>query len=827
MNFDYYEKTSVERRSLLAPLQRSCASLLIVLLVASAGCGDDDPQTTYQATIRWTENRVPHILASDIPSAAFGQGYAFANLGGCVLADQILKIRSERAQFLGAGSNDVHINSDLLHLALGFVAEAESTYPNQSAEVRDVVAAYVAGFNKFIETNRNRLPCSSEPWLRPISELDLFAHYLELSTFTSGRALKDLIVSAQPPTVGARTMPTTTLEQVRAHRPGSNGWAIGGERTDNGMGMLLANPHFPWEGELKLYESHLRVPGKLDIYGASLMGVVGVLIGFNNDVAWTHTVSDGQRFTLYQLQLDPNNPTAYIYDGTSREMQKVSYSINVRQPDGSISIVTRTLYRSHWGPMLMLPPVGWTNATAFTMRDTNASNPGIVQQILSSNQADSLEKLQQVHDQVSGLPWVNTMAVSKEGRAWYIDSSATPALSAAAIAQYQVLRQTDPLTGFLASVDLTLLPGNDSKFEWVEQSGARSPGLVPVALAPRLERSDFVFNANDSHWLSNPLQPLTGFSPLYGPERTPRSPRTRMNARMLLDEDRSWSGADHRFDLTELQAAVFSNRGLMADLLRDAVVARCRTASAPILYRGQSVDLAPACDALAAWDLRIDLASSGAMLWREFLGDFPGADTVNAGALFAEPFDPGTTVAISAVETPRGLAAAAPGLAAQDDRVVLALAGAVVRLRLAGLTPTSTAGAAQFTQRGSVRVPIHGGGSQEGIINIVLYADNLMSTVAPAMRRGPVINPITGLTADGYPVNAGSSFVMTMQFTDRGPTGQALLTYGQSDDAASPYHVDQTQRFSTKQWRTLVLTEEDIAGDAGLLLEDVSGPRKL
>ena len=35
-----------------------------------------------------------------------------------------------------------------------------------------------------------------------------------------------------------------------------------------------------------------------------------VHIGFNRDVAWTHTVSTGKRDTLYELQLVPGDPTA-------------------------------------------------------------------------------------------------------------------------------------------------------------------------------------------------------------------------------------------------------------------------------------------------------------------------------------------------------------------------------------------------------------------------------------------------------------------------------------------------------------------------------------
>lgn len=801
------------------PSRRARAALCaLVAFGLGAGCGDDLAETfRYRAEIRWTENEIPHITAQDLGGVFFGQGYAFASLGGCVLADQVVKVRSQRARLFGPGPGNANVTSDLALLALGLYETAATSFTKLSTEAQQAITAYAAGYNQYLAEHKARMPCWDKEWVAPISEIDLLAHYLELSTFTSGRALSQLIVAAQPPTVANRQLPDVTYEQLRTHRVGSNGWAIGSERSAGGGGMLLANPHFPWEGELKLYESHLTVPGKLDIYGASLLGVLGVIIGFNADVAWTATVSDGQRFTLYQLQLDPSDPTSYLYEGSARKMDAKTYEVQVRQPDGQLATVSRTLYRTHFGPMVMLPPIGWTGATAFAMRDTNVANLAIIDHILQSMRAGSLAELQRVHDEVSGLPWVNTIAVSKEGRAWYVDSSATPALSPAAAQAWLDRAQTDPLTAALAAQDLTLLPGNSALFEWQELAGARSPGLTPVSQAPRLERDDFVFNANDSYWLANPLAPLTGYSPMYGVAGTPRSARTRMNAVMLLDEDRSWSGPDHRFDLDELRAAVFSNRGLLADQLRDPVLARCRAATAPVPYEGELIELAPACDALAAWDRRAELDSEGAVLWREVLGDFPEAAITNAGELWAEPFDPSSGGA--AIATPRGLAPPGNG----EDRIQRAIAAAVVKLRRAGLSPRAKLRDTQGSVRGDVVVPVHGGVQHEGVINLMLYGA-FKSTLAPEQPRGTVLNERTGLTADGkYVINSGTSFLMALEYTAQGPRAYGLLAYGQSDDPQSPYYRDQTLRLSEKSWRPLLFTRDEVAA-AKARVEVVTAP---
>ena len=44
---------------------------------------------------------------------------------------------------------------------------------------------------------------------------------------------------------------------------------------------------------------------------------------------------------------------------------------------------------------------------------------------------------------------------------------------------------------------------------------------MPYADKPMLVRGDFVQNSNASHWQSNPAEPLTGYSPLFGDESSP------------------------------------------------------------------------------------------------------------------------------------------------------------------------------------------------------------------------------------------------------------------------------------------------------------------
>lgn len=784
--------------------------------------GSTGAPAKYHATIRRTAYGVAHILADDIGSAGFGQAYAFAQDHACVLADQILKVRSERSLFLGPGEFGQHLDSDFGYLALDVMGRAKAGLAKQSPEVRALIDGYVAGYNQFLaDTGTDEVvgSCGGQEWLRPISSEDLFAYYVDLGLLGSSNALLGYLSTAQPP--GSKLVrPGGTVQGLRGGKGtgiGSNGWAIGKAKSASGAGMVVANPHFPWEGELKLWESHVTVPGMLNVYGVGLMGVPGALIGFNEHVGWTHTFSDGQRFNIYKLDLVKGDPTSYMYDGKPRKMTSQTFKLQVKQKDGGTKEETRTLWASHYGPILNVDPFGWSSELAMTYRDANIENTDLIQQFFGMNRATSMAEFKQVYQEVGGIPWVNTMAADREGNAWYIDASATPRLSEAAIDGWLAAVEDDFLAGVLYEQGgLVLLDGGDPGNEWTQAKTARRPGIVPYEEFPQLDRDDFVFNANDSHWLSNPAAPLEGYSPLHGFERVPQAPRTRTNIRLLADVGAGTAaGADGQFTVQELQAAIMGNRSIVADLLLEAVVERCDGVGKVTVDKAE-VDISAACATLAGWDGRYDADSVGAVVWREFLGSYSLDSVKEYGVLFAVPFDPDDPVA-----TPNTLSAA-PAMG-EPDKVLEGLGKAVQRLAEAGVAVDAALGEVQGATRGGKRFGLAGGQSRDGAANQLSYG-SLKTTVDPGTPRGEVVSDGTGLTRDGqYVVNYGTSFVMAVELGADGPRGSAFLTYAESDDPASPHFSDQTALFSAQRWRPIVFAEADIAADPTLVVQEVAG----
>ena len=785
--------------------------LLAVIAVIYAGFQTSlAAPAVYEAEVRRTAHGIPHITAKDYGSLGFGEGYAFAQDHLCSLADQVIRVRGERAKYFGTGDRNRHLNSDIAMRALGIYDQAQAIYRSLAKDRREVLDGYVAGFNTYLrETGKGAVPgwCRGKDWVFEITPIDVIAYgqsiVITTSNFTDGIA-----TSAPPKAETARLAGFEMPEFGQA----SNGWAIGSERAESGKGMLVANPHYPWVGSNRFWEKHLTIPGELNVYGVGLLGSPGVAIGFNSAVAWTHTVSAGKRFTLYTLDLVPGNPTRYYYDGKEREMTSKLVTVEVRQDDGSIKKVEHRVFFSHYGPIINQAGLEWTAKRAATIRDANGENTGFGEQHLAMSKAKSLEEFKQAHSRYNSMPWVNTIAASADGRGWYADTSATPYLSREAIAAWLKRAETDLVTREAWRRGIVLLDGSSSLYEWKSDPSTR-PGVLPYSMMPQLERRDYVFNANDSYWLSNPRQLLTGFSPLQGGEATPRSLRTRMNVVQLDDKaPDGLAGKDGKFSLDELAAAVFINRSMPAELLRDQVVSRCKTTTS-VTIDGQAIDLRPACGILERWDGRYELDSVGAVLWREFITLYDGNSLVRAGALFKNDFNPADPVS-----TPNGLADAKAG----TDTALVNLGRAVRLLAGQRIALDTPLGKLQFSDRGRSRIPIHGGdGSFEGITNFVNYAPN--TTTLEPFGNPEKVSGSRLLSREGYLINRGSSFVMALEYTESGPRALAILTYSQSGDPTSPHYYDQTELFAMKRWRRVLFTEKDIASDPQLKVAKVSG----
>jgi penicillin amidase len=167
---------------------------------------------------------------------------------------------------------------------------------------------------------------------------------------------------------------------------GSNNWVVGPDRSTTGSPILAGDPHLQLTLPSIWYEAHLVVNGELDVYGVSLMGTPGVVIGFNRDIAWTFTNTGQDVLDYYREQLDdPVAPRRYLLDGAWEEL-----TLRVEEyhgPDGSV-LLTDTIYHTHRGPVRF----AGDEREPRSMRWTVLEGQGEVEALLRANVAASVEE---------------------------------------------------------------------------------------------------------------------------------------------------------------------------------------------------------------------------------------------------------------------------------------------------------------------------------------------------------------------------------------------------------------------------------------------------
>ena len=792
------------RRYLLA-VCLTVAALGALVMPGPAAAAKRSRRGAATVVIRRTSYGIPHIVARSLVGAGEGYGYAFAQDNICTMAEDYITVDAQRSRFFGAGGsyeqrgNGVtvsNLDSDFFFQQIidsrvieHLLAQPPPFGPKRA--VKQLVTGYVKGYNRYLRHvgGARGVPdprCRGRSWVRPIRQADVYRRFYQLIELASGDVVIPGITEASPPAgiVAADTGvdPHRTAMQISERLPagglggiGSNAVAVGRAGTrDHKHGLLLGNPHFPWIGSERFYQAQVSVPGKLNVEGASLFGVPLVLIGHTATMAWSHTVSTAFRFTPFQLTLVPGAPTTYLFDGRAEKMTPRRVTVQVRQPNGSLRPASRTLWWTRFGPIFTSiegVPLPWTPVSAFALGDANADNFRVFNHFFDVDRARSAPQVLRILKRYEGIPWVNTLVADKQGNALYADIGTVPNVSNAQAQRCNtaVGTQTYNLIG------LPVLDGSRSSCNWANDSDAVKPGIFGPSHLPDLYRPDYVTNSNDSYWLSNPHQPLTGFARIIGDERTARSLRTRIG--LIMTQSRV-DGSDHLgrrgFTLRDMEREVFSDRQYAGELTRDALVSMCRSfpgGQAPT-SSGGSVPVGNACDVLARWDLHENLHSRGAVLFRRFWdhADVVLATKVEVSSPFSRPFD-----ANDPVNTPNTLNTSNPGVRSALGDAISDLQGAHVALDAAP-------GDVQVVRAGGRVIPIHGGiADPNGDFNAIT------TPFTPGLGFGSIFH--------------GSSFVQVITWgRGRCPVGASILTYSLSENPSSRHHFDQTLLFSRKRW---------------------------
>ena len=743
-----------------------------LLLGLSLAVSAREQVTQASADIRRTSYGVPHIRANDERGLGVGIGYAYAQDNLCLLANEVVTVNGERARFFGPEQATLeernNLASDVFFTWLNTPDAVDAFWKAQSPQMQQRIQGYVAGYNRYLKEQGAPAQCQAA-WVRPLVVEDLVKLTRRLLVEGGVGQFAEALVGATPPQATAGVQPSAKAFELAAANQqrftldrGSNAVAVGRDRSFNGRGMLLANPHFPWVGGMRFYEMHLTIPGQLDVMGAALPGLPVVNIGFNQHLAWTHTVDTSKHFTLYRLTLDPKDSTRYMLDGKSIPLDKKAVTVQVKQADGSLKGVTHNVYSSQFGPVVQWPgKLDWDSHYAFSLRDANLGNDRVLQQWYAMNRAGSLKELQTSVHTLQGIPWVNTLAADDQGQSLYMNLSVVPNVSAAKLAQC-----SDPRAG----LQMIMLDGAHSACAWDIDPRAAQAGIFPADQLPQLQRTDYVQHSNDSAWLANPKAPLTGFSPVISQDNISLGPRARFAIQRLQSLDK------HPIGVADLQNMVMGNEVYLASQVMPDLLTFCAKH-----LGADATALRPLCSSLKNWDQRANLDSGVGLVHfinlMQHLQQVPDAWRV--------AFDPAHPLT-----TPTGLAI---------DRAPVAKA-----LREAMLASSADVDKLGLSRWGDIQVsgqtPIHGGPQELGIYNA-------MQTVPRADGKREVVS--------------GTSYLQIVTFDDKGPNAIGVLAFSESSNPASNYSKDQTQAFSEKNLRPLPFTDAQIKADPQYQIQTV------
>ncbi|MCC2665227.1 MAG: peptidase penicillin amidase, partial [Geminicoccaceae bacterium] len=267
---------------------------------------------------RWA---IPHIEAESLLDLGFAQGFVHAQ-------DRLWQMEFQRR--LGAGRlaeilGPAALPSDRFMRTLGLYRRAGASLAHLAPATQARLEAYAAGVNAYLATRTGPLPleflvlrhdqlepwspADSLVWLR-VMALDLSVNYRdELLRARLARQLSDEQIAdvwpdypeGAPITLVelARGLPAAALAAAlppaAQGAKGSNAWVLAGSRAASGAPLLANDPHLGLQAPGVWHLVRMEAPG-LELVGAALPGVPGIVLGRNQSVAWgfTNTGPDTQ-----------------------------------------------------------------------------------------------------------------------------------------------------------------------------------------------------------------------------------------------------------------------------------------------------------------------------------------------------------------------------------------------------------------------------------------------------------------------------------------------------------------------------------------------------
>ncbi|MFA0964698.1 penicillin acylase family protein [Roseivirga sp. BDSF3-8] len=411
------------------------------------------PGLTDKVTITYDEFLVPHIYAQNDHDLYLAQGFITARHRLWQMDFQVQAAGGRLSEILGEGPNGAYLDFDRTQRRYGLVMAAQNSIDQISKDEKsmEVVQAFTDGVNAYIAAlpyeglpvEYKLLDYKPENWtpLKTALLLKYMANTLSgrdmdlestnavnvLGMEMFNKLYPDMSASDDPiiprgteyDFEGDRPTPpdsiytgATTRSQMEKPHPhnGSNNWAVSGERTSTGAPLLANDPHLRLSLPSIWYVMQLSSP-EANVYGATLPGAPGVIIGFNENIAWGVTNATRDVRDWYKIQFRDSSREEYKFDDQWLKTQKKIEKLLVRNGE----VVYDTIIMTHLGPVTYDRTFGDSseyNNYALRWTAHDPSNEMITFHRI--NRASNLEEWQEAISTFTN-PAQNFVFASKEG----------------------------------------------------------------------------------------------------------------------------------------------------------------------------------------------------------------------------------------------------------------------------------------------------------------------------------------------------------------------------------------------------------------------------
>lgn len=258
-------------------------------------------------------------------------------------------------------------------------------------------------------------------------------------------------------------------EAPELNKKGSNSAAVSSNKTTTGEAFLLINAHQPNTGPQAFYEAHICSEEGLNVTGGLLAGGPCILHGANENLGWAHTVNYCDRLDEYQLEMNPDNPLQYKFDGQWVDLEVKTIKLKIK---GIPINVKRKIYWSRYGATMK------NEHGFFSIRLGANMKIGVLDQWYQMNKARNFTEFYAAISRQE-LSMFNIMYADRYDTIFYISNALMPVRDASS--NYNWKRT---------------LPGNTSKTLWTQ---FRAEKELPQYINPK---SGFLFNTNHSPFLA-------------------------------------------------------------------------------------------------------------------------------------------------------------------------------------------------------------------------------------------------------------------------------------------------------------------------------------